>query len=465
MCHESLSLLQCELGEYPTFQDFQNRNIFWDCLCESNAVPFGFFKKKQSERPQERPTIAAPAAGELSIQQARDLIHNFESAMVQELAGQLDVVRQSAAQSLQSIRELADEMEQEKLKLEGLEQRYRSIAENTKRTMISALRREAATELQQVQSANDAKKFKERFEAMMNRLGEVSGSHSKVINAFMKKHASRMKEEFEVLTQLLNETRADMADFEKKRAPIVKCSGILNTALQKASSIRSSEASLQSIENDIRRIQSELEILKGELEKLKTSPEFGQAQAVAQKVASAEAEEEQFRAQLADQFSLVSRAFTKYSYGLTRETEARLRMMSDEPWKMFDESDISPYTTLLQEIRKSIESGKIQLKDSNKIVHYFDTIVSSLPEFQNKARSLKALTDSLNQFDMSLVSRASDLEARITQQEEELTKGKQNLEQLERQIAEKSEDLASQLEEASSVLEELTGQKYALAAS
>src|SRR5690606_26635023 len=313
-----------------------------------------------------------------------------------------------------------------------------------------------------VQSANDVKKFKERFEAMMNRFGAVSGSHSKVINAFMKKHANKMREEFEVLTQLLNETRSEITDFEQKRAPIVKCSGILNTASQKASSIKASEASMQSIENDIKRIQGELETLKDELESLKASPEFAEAQMVAQKVASAEAEKEQFHAQLTDHFSHVSRAFTKYSYGLTRETEARLQMMSDEPWKIFDESDISPYATLLQEIRKSIDSGKIQLKDSNKILHYFDTIVNSLPEFQSKARALKELTDSLSQRDMSLVNKAQELATRITQHEEELAKGRQNTEQLRRQIAEKGEDLASQLKEASSILEELTGQKYVL---
>lgn len=425
-------------------------------------MPFKFFKKKESEEPVERPTVAAPEAGALSIQQAQELLHNIESAMVQELAARLSPVKQSAAQSLQAIGALANDMEHEKLKLEGLEQRYRSVAENTKRTVISSLRREAATELPQVQSANDAKKFKERFEAMMNRFGEVSGSHSKVINAFMKKHASRMKEEFEALTELLNKTRAAISEFDSRRAPIVKCSSILNTASQKASSIMVSEASMQSIENDIKRIQTELEGLKSELETLRASPEFGQAQAMAQKVADAEAQEEQFHAQLTDLFSHVSRAFTKYSYGLTKETETRLQMMSDEPWKMFDEVDTSPYSTLLQEIRKSIESGNIQLKDSDKILHYLDTIVNSLPELQSKAQALKAQLDSLRQNDSGLVDRVSELEARIRQHEEEAAKGRQDIEQLRRQIAEKSSELTSQLKEASSILEGLAGQKYAL---
>lgn len=440
-----------------------DRNIFWGCPRENEVVPFGLFKKKENEpTPPQRPIISTPAAGALSIEQARDLLENIESAMVQELAARLAPIRQSAIQSLHSIDALANEMEREKLKLEGLEQRYRSVAENTKRTVVSALRREAATELQEVQSANDAKKFRERFETMMNRFGEVSGSHSKMINAFMKKHASKMKQEFEVLTDLLNETRAEISDFEKRRAPVVKCSGILNTATQKALSIKASKESLQSIENDIKKMQGELESLKTDLQTLKATSEFGQAQAMAQEVADLETQKEQFRAQLTDHFSRVSRAFTKYSYGLTREREVRLRMMSEEPWKMFDEADISPYIAVLQEIRKSIDSGKIQLKDSDKVSHYLDTIANSLPEFQSKARVLSKLEDSLKQSDISLVNRAADLEARIVQHEEEIARGRRNMEQLKRQMAEKVESLASDLKDARSILEELTGKKYLL---
>ena len=425
-------------------------------------MPFGLFKKKESEPPAERPAIAVPAAGALSIQQAQDLLRSIESARVQELGSRLAHVKESAAQSLKVIEGLANDMEHEKIKLEGLEQRFKSVAENAKKTVVSTLRREATTELPLPQSANDAKKFKERFEAMMNRFGEVSGSHSKVLNAFMKKHAGKMKDEFEALTKLLNETRGAMSDFEQRRAPIVKCGGILNTASQKVSTIRSAESSVQNIENEIARIGGELERLKSELGELRASPEFGQAQAAAQMAGDAELQEEQFHAQLTDLFSHVSRAFTKYSYGLTRETEARLQMMSDEPWKMFHESDVSPYSSLLLEIRKSIDSGKIQLKDSDKILHYLDVILDSLPEFQGRAKALKAETDSMHRIDSGPVDRARELEDRVAQHEEELAKSRQNLEQQKRQIAEKSSEVDALLKEAEGILADLAGQKYSL---
>ena len=425
-------------------------------------MPFGLFKRKESKLPTDRPEMAVPAADLLSIQQAHDLLHDVESARVQELTTRLAPIKESAMESLRVIEGLANNMEHEKIKFEGVEHRFKSVAENARNTIVSTLRREASTELSLPQSANDAKKFKERFEAMMNRFSEVSGSHSKVINAFMKKHANKMNSEFDALKKRLDETKKIMANFEQKRLPIVKCSGILNTASQKAASIRSSEASVQNIEKEIMGIGNELEGLKGELGALEASPQFEQAVAIEQKAGEAERQVEQIHTQLTDLFSRVSRAFTKYSYGLTKETEARLQMMSDEPWRMLYETDISPYSSLLIEIRKSIDSGTIQLKDSDKILNYLDTILKCLPELQSRVRALKAEADSLRQGDAGMVSTAKELKGKIIQHEEELAKKRQSLEMQKRQIAEKTGEVSSLLKQASEILADLSGKKYSL---
>jgi chromosome segregation ATPase len=425
------------------------------------VAPFGLFKKKDSDSaPAEQPLIVE--AGTLTIQQAQDLLRNIETAKVQELASRLSPVRESASESLKEISALANQMEHEKIKLEDLEQRHKSVIENSRRTVVSSLKREASTEFQLPQSINDAKKFKEKFEAMMNRIGEVMGSHSKVLNVFMKKHASKMKDEFESLSKLLNEIKSAMSDLDQKRAPIVKCGSILNTASQKVASIKSAEVSMQSVESEIKNAEAELERLRGEVAALKSSAEFDQAAAVVHKIEEAEGLEEQLREQMIDLFSRVSRAFTKYSYNITKETQARLNVLSEEPWKVLYEADLSPYSSLLLEIRKSIDSGSVQLKDYDKVLNYLDVIIQSLPELQSKAQALKAETDSLHQGDVRLVHRAKELEEKIAQHDEELVKNIQLLEQQKRQIAEKTSEVDAMLKEAAETLAELSGQKYSL---
>jgi predicted nucleic acid-binding Zn-ribbon protein len=424
--------------------------------------PFGLFKKKAGDKPAVEHPVATPTSATLSIHEARRVLQSLESEKVQELSGSLAQIKDSAVESLKVIDGLAKDMEREKIKLEGLEHRLKSVVENSKNTVVSSLKREVSSELPVPQSANDAKKFKERFESMMKRFSEVSGSHSKVLNTFMKKHSGKMKDEFEVLTKLLNETRAVITEFDQSRAPIIRCSNMLNIALQKTSSIRSAEASAQNIEKEIENIERELEELNLELAAVRASEEFEQAGITAQKIAEAEGEQEQFHAEIRDLFSHLARAFAKYSYGITKETESRLQRMSDEPWKVIYESDLTPYSLLLDQVRKSIDSGKIQLKDPDKVMQYLDVILGSLPELQAKSQALKTKIDSLRQRDTELVYRVKELEQDIAQYKDSLATSTQDLEQQRRQATQKRQEVGALLAEASETLAELTGRRYSI---
>lgn len=424
--------------------------------------PFGLFKKKPSDISSADHQIPTPATETLSIQQAQDLLQSLESAKVKELSSSLARIKEAAAESLKVIDALAKDMDRENIKLEDLEQRLKSVVEHSKRTVVSSLKREASLELPLPQSANDAKKFKERFENMMKRFGEVSGSHSKVLNAFMKKHSGKMKDEFEFLTKLLDETRATISEFDRKREPIIKCGNILNTALQKLSSIKLAESLAKNTEREIEDIERDLKKLESELAALSASKEYEQASISMRSIAEAEKKQEEFHAQIRDLFSHLSRAFTKYSYGITKETEQRLRTMSDEPWQILYEKNVTPYSSLLLEIRRSIDSDQIQLKDSDKALQYLDKILETLPDLQHKAQTIKTEIDSYRQLDIETVYKVKGLEQKIMQYTEELARSRQDLDQQRRQAKDKTEEVNALLKRASEIVAELTGHKYSL---
>jgi DNA repair exonuclease SbcCD ATPase subunit len=424
--------------------------------------PFGIFKKKPNDIASAEHSIPTPASDTLSIQQAQDLLHSLEAVKVKELSASLAPIKESAAESLKVIDTLAKEMDRENIKLEDVERRLKSVVEHSKTTVVSSLRREASLELPFPQSANDAKKFKERFENMMKRFGEVSGSHSKVLNAFMKKHSGKIKDEFEFLTKLLNETRAIISEFDRNREPIIRCENTLNTALQKISSINLAQSSAKNIEKEIEDIERELKNVESELAATSGSNEFEQASIRVRDIAEAERKQEEFHAQIRDLFSHLSRAFTKYSYGITKETERRLETMSNEPWQILYEKNVTPYSSLLLEIRKSIDSGQIQLKDSDKVLQYIDTILESLPDLQYKAQTFKTEINSFRQLNIEIVYKVKDLEQKVMQHSEELARSRQDLEQQRRQAKDKTEEVDAILRRAGEILAELIGQKYSL---
>jgi DNA repair exonuclease SbcCD ATPase subunit len=428
----------------------------------TTVPPFGIFKKKPNDIASAEHSIPTPASETLSIQQAQDLLHSLEAAKVKELSASLAPIKESAAESLKVIDTLAKEMDRENIKLEDVERRLKSVVEHSKTTVVSSLRREASLELPFPQSANDAKKFKERFENMMKRFGEVSGSHSKVLNAFMKKHSGKIKDEFEFLTKLLNETRAIISEFDRNREPIIRCENMLNTALQKISSINLAESSAKNIEKEIEDIERELKNVESELAATSGSNEFEQASIRVRDIAEAERKQEEFHAKIRDLFSHLSRAFTKYSYGVTKETERRLETMSNEPWQILYEKNVTPYSSLMLEIRKSIDSGQIQLKDSDKVLQYIDTILESLPDLQYKAQTFKTEINSFRQLNIEIVYKVKDLEQKVMQHSEELARSRQDLEQQRRQAKDKTEEVDAILRRAGEILAGLIGQKYSL---
>jgi len=428
------------------------------------VAPFGLFKRKERKEDQapEFPAVSFPQVGKITIKESQELLQQIEQANLQWVGSQLAPIKESVSQSLRSVGQIASDMEHEKIKLEDLEQRYKSVVENSRKTIVSSLKRESAVELELPQSINDAKKFREKFEAMMNRLGEVSGSHRKMLNAFMKKHANVMKDEFEGLQRLLSRTKSIMSDFDEKRAPVVKCGSILNTATQKVASIYSVDASIESAEEQIVQIEKELDDMKIQLDAAKSSPEFSRAAAVSQKIEESRGHEKELRAQTVELFSHVTRAFTKYSYGVSKETESRLGVMSSEPWKLLYEDDLVPYLSLLGEVRKSIGSGSIQLKDSGKMIQYLDSILESLPGHQSRARSIRAELDSILREDRSTFLRAKEIEERVALRTEELAGNKLYLEQQKKQNEERRKEVDSSLSEAQEILLRLSGKQYSI---
>jgi len=433
-------------------------------------VPFGLFKKKEAEKNESGlAELDLPQAGAtLSIQDTQSLLENIESAHVETLSARLEPARNSTMHALESLTSIADGMEKEKLKLEELEKRFGSNIENTKKMVVSALRREASYELPQVKSLGDAKKFKERMESMINRFGEVTGSHSKMLNYFLKKHASNMKEEFGSLEDLLKDVKGAISAFEQERAPVVRCENMLNTALQKISSSRAYEQAAEATQARTVGLEEDLAVLKVELAALSGSAELAQAKVDAEKLAEAEKKQEKINAQVAGMFSHVSRTLSKYSYGVPRETEKLLRVLTDEPWQALtvEEQDFLEYSQLLTQVTKSVTSGEMQLKDSDKVLQYLASIQSSLPDLRREAASISAEIDSLRRGDnRKAVLHANRVEAAIAQHEEGLASERQRLDQLKKQAAETNAEVDILLKEVSGMLLSITGRQYAVSRS
>ncbi|MFL6523480.1 MAG: hypothetical protein ACJ71B_08375, partial [Nitrososphaera sp.] len=121
-------------------------------------TPFGLFKKKTDDISSPEESLQMRAGEGLTIAQAQDLLERLECARVKELSVSLIEVKQSALESLKVLDTLAKDMEKESIKLDGLEQRLKSVVEHSSRKDLSSNKTEATLYHPDKQSPPDIKK-------------------------------------------------------------------------------------------------------------------------------------------------------------------------------------------------------------------------------------------------------------------------------------------------------------------
>jgi hypothetical protein len=458
----------------------------------SPPLSFGsLFKRKEKKSPQEnqpgKPDLSrsigtgSEIAGTeaysvknntentLTISNALDVLKRMEDEKAGDLYRILIPIRQSLENTLLSMGRIAEEMENEKVKVE--DEKFRPSVESSRRILVSSLKKESSSDFPVPSSIPEAKKFQERLQSLMERLGDVSGSHSKLLTTFMKKHTGKIKGEFDVISSLERRTDKIMEDFEEDKRPLMNCITVLTKISQMVDSILQQKNELQKVEGEISRLELQDQNLAKELAGLEKSSDFESTAKTIQELKLAQEEENEFHKYLGDLFSPVSRALTKYSYGTSKATSSKLQILMETPWKIFEQAkeqknhdrDLESYGALLADVHKGVSTGKIKLKDSDKTIKHFEMIIDSLPDLKRRSELLSHRLRSLEKKkDHSIISTAEDLRRKLKDNKVALDNNRLYLERLENEIKEKKISIKDTARECEDCLSSVTGRSYVL---
>lgn len=428
------------------------------------SPPFRLFKKKddvvEEKKDIDSRNQLRNTTNSLTVSDAVILLQNIESERIKSLANDLSPIKESVVKSLRSVERVANNLDIEDIKLE--EARFKSIVENSKRTVVSSLRREASSDIPGLQSIHEVKKFEEKLESIIDRFGEVSGSHSRVMNVFMKKYAGKLKGEFETLSSLLKQTKSVVSEFEEENSVTVKSIDLLNIYSQKITAKKANEDKIKDTYREIETLKYDLRELKSHLSRVENSTQFKESYRNLEQIGVLEKEKQEFQRKVSDLYSHVSRAFTKYSYGMTKDTLGRLKVLTEEPWRIFEDAEVSSYASLLIEIQKAVKSGKIKLKDSERIMNYMEIILKSLPEHHDEIRIINLKLNVLreNKNGAVVVNRSEELKNDIRNCKNRLEDLEQLVDQLEKQLTENNSECEHLVKQIDDYILQITGKKY-----
>ncbi|MGE5684014.1 MAG: hypothetical protein ACM3ZS_02600 [Nitrososphaerota archaeon] len=422
---------------------------------------FGFFKRKTSEIFHEKKSHTN-SVQTVTDNELLEIIEKEKKLLERHLIADLEPTRKAVLDCLDRLRTGADELERQEIKTE--DPKFESLINNSKTILIASIKKESFIESSEFNNYEDAIKFKNNLELLINRFGQVGDSHNRILNEFMRKQINRLKNEFENLSSLLKEVTKILSVKESEINKSIVCRDDLILFMEKVSERKRKQDRLSELTEERGTIDKNIQASKSEYEHFQKSEEFLITSNTLKKIKDKKNLLAMFEKNIINKVSNLSRAITKFSYQASKETQRKLATILNEPLEIF--TDSNQYLELFNELKKQIIEKSIQIKDPDKTVHQIDEIVNSLPSLSSELRKLQEeliqLESSVNSKNMR---RLDDIRNKIEMYEKYRSENIANTEETKNNIDELDSELKLLKEKIEVGVLEMTNTKYSIVQS
>jgi len=344
---------------------------------------FGFFKRKTSNYFQHKKNDS-DSVQSVTDKELLEIIENEKKVFEKDLSSNLEPIRNSVLDCLDRLRKGADELEEQEIKVENPQ--FESLINTSKKILITSIKKESLIQSSEIKNYEDAVKFKNNLELLINRFGQVGDSHNRILNEFMRKQVSKLKNEFENLSSLLKEVSKLLSTKENEISKCIACKEDLILLKEKLSERNYKQDRLSELMKERLAINKNIDMGNKEYEQFQKSEEFLNTSKVLEKINDKKNEIRIFEKNMINRVSNLSRPITKFSYQASKETQGRLATILNEPLEIFNDS--SQYLLLFNELKKQVLEKSIQIKDPEKTIHQIDEIIDSVPSLSLKLKNL-----------------------------------------------------------------------------
>lgn len=419
---------------------------------------FGFLKRKTSNYFQDKKTDS-DSVRSVTDKELLEIIENEKKAFEKDLSKNLEPIRNSVLDCMDHLRKGADELEEQEIKAE--DPKFESLIKTSKNILITSIKKESFIESSEIKNYEDAVKFKNNLELLINRFGQVGDSHNRILNEFMRKQINKLKNEFDNLSSLLKEVTKLLSNKESEISKCIACKEDLILLKEKLSERKDKQDRLSELMEERQTIEKNIETGNIEYEDFQKSDEFLNTSNILEKINEKKNEIGIFEKNMINRVSNLSRPITKFSYLASKETQGRLATILNEPLEVFDDS--SQYLQLFRELKKQVAEESIKIKDPEKTIRQIDEIIDSLPSLSSDLQKLKEelilLESSVNSKNMRRLDDIKDKTETYEKYRLENTSKTEETKNSINEIESASKELKKRIE---NTLAELTETKFSL---
>jgi myosin heavy subunit len=360
---------------------------------------FDFFKRKTSNTSHDKKSDGN-SSQTIAPDELLKIIDRRKKDIEKDLSAELESTRNSALACMDRLRKAADELDRQEIKVDSPQ--FEPLINTSKNILITSIKKDSLLESSEINNYEDAVKFKNNLELLINRFGQVGDSHNRILNEFMHRQINKLKSEFDNLSQLLKEVKKILSTKETGINKAITCIEDLITLKQKFNEKQDKLERLSELVEERHAIDIKIEASKSEYIDFQKSYEFLNTSNALEKINYKKKEVVKFEKELINMISNLSRPMTKLSHDASKETQRRISIMMNRPLEIFDDNSHSQYVQLLDELKKRVTDKSIQIKDPEKTIHQIDEIINSIPSLSSR---LKNLNEELTQLETSVNSK------------------------------------------------------------
>jgi len=434
---------------------------------------FNFFKKRDKDISKLSSKKSGAGAGtsnstipivqaqdnKITIEDAIKELEKSEGRISKNLLTNLEKTFEDTNLAFQRINIIAEELDAEVIDTE--EEKLMPLVQNTKNTIVRALKRESSNILPIPKTFEDFIKYKDSVDASINRFGEVTSSHSRIVNTFMKKHANSLRGELKRISDSSEKLNDEYEQITDERKMIEQCRSSLLGMHSKIDEINRTRIAIKNIDQKIRQLQEGKDRREKEINSIKSSSDYSKCLKYLQEKEEIDKRRKKSINDLYEISNRLTKAANKYSYGLSKGTVEKIDTIVNKPSEIVSKPNMSEYITLLKDIKESVRSNKIVIKDSKKVLQYFDMLMDELPKFKAEIKELDSRVDRLKDKDkMVVLDQLRKKEEERKEEERIIMSENQRKDEATKQKIELKEQIIATTDDIEEQIHTLCGKKY-----
>ncbi|MDE1838562.1 MAG: hypothetical protein KGH87_01445 [Thaumarchaeota archaeon] len=423
---------------------------------------FGFGKKKTQE---QQPTTPVQTERKISLEEIPGILHEIELPRMIEAVEIAQSTKEEVEAHRKKILSLILHLESDDLKLDDVDKSLRVIVKRGKNAIVSTIKKETTTVLTSATKYDQAVLLNTEISQMLKKMGDVLGQNSRIIHIFAKKYADSLKEEIAKVAKSRNQLQSSINAIENFRADGKIIADLSQKVSEQRTSIAQKNDRLSEIELEVQSLKDIISSLEKQIHDLRSSEGHTKFLEIKNKIDPMSSEKSDIKNVIDFQFSKISRPLGRYSY--ISSFEKPVRKMMDEllsnPYDVISPHNKDSIVQILEAVEKSVISGSISVKDSEKSIEQIQETISRLDEFvslkEAYSKKVAALEKDLTVFDIkSLESKEHDLYKAKT----DIANMERIKKKLEEEISDGNHTLAKNISEIESGVARLTGSKVLL---